>query len=96
MHRLSRTQLIETFESYGSPRSSWLIGGEFERAVVHRDGRAVSYEEPRGIRWILERLAQMEGWEIQREEERPIALLRNGASITLEPGGQVELSGAQR
>ena len=94
MNRLNRNQLIETFSSYGSPRSNWLIGGEFERAVVHRDGRPVSYDEPNGIRWILEQLADLQDWEIQKEGDFPIALLRNGASITLEPGGQVELSGA--
>ena len=94
MNRLNRNQLIDTFASYGSPRSSWLIGGEFERAVVRRDGRPVSYDEPNGIRWILEQLADLQDWEIQTEGNFPIALQRNGASITLEPGGQVELSGA--
>ena len=71
-----------------------LLVEEFERAVVHRDGRPVSYDEPHGIRWILEQLADLQGWEIQKEGDFPIALRRNGASITLEPGGQVELSGA--
>jgi glutamate--cysteine ligase len=94
MSRLNREKLIHSFESYGSPRPGWLIGGEFERAVVHKDGSPVTYDEPRGIRWILEQLAALQGWDIQREEGRPIALWKDGASITLEPGGQVELSGA--
>jgi glutamate--cysteine ligase len=92
--RLTRKGLIERFATYGTPKSSWRIGGEFERAVVRSDGRPVGYDEPDGIRWILTELAAREGWETVYEEDRPIALTRAGASITLEPGGQVELSGA--
>ena len=92
---LTRDQLIETFHSYGAPRSRWLVGGEFERAVVRPNGQPVGYHEPDGIRWILESLAAQDDWKIVYEGEFPIALLKpDGSSITLEPGGQVELSGA--
>jgi len=92
--RLNRTALIERFGNYCTPKRSWRIGGEFERAVVRPDGRPVGYDEPDGIRWILTELARRGNWETIHENGQPIALTRAGASITLEPGGQVELSGA--
>jgi len=91
---LTRDDLIQRFHGYGAPRERWLIGGEFERLALRSDGGPVPYHGEGGIRWILETLAERHGWAIQREGEYPIALLRDGASTTLEPGGQVELSGA--
>lgn len=91
---LTRDLLLQDFAGYGKPRARWRVGGEFERAVVRRDGRPVGYFEPDGIRWMLETLAERGGWRIVYEGENPIALQRNNAEITLEPGGQVELSGA--
>ncbi len=91
---LTRDLLLSDFDGYGKPRPRWRVGGEFERAVVRRDGRPVGYFEPDGIRWILETMAERGGWRIVNEGENPIALLRNNAEISLEPGGQVELSGA--
>jgi glutamate--cysteine ligase len=76
------------------PRERWLVGGEYERAVVRSDGRAVDYHDPDGIRWILERFHAETGWKTKSEGEYPVELVGEGASITLEPGGQVELSGA--
>lgn len=94
--RLTRDRLVEIFSTYGRPRGDWLVGGEFERTVVRGDGSPVGYDEPDGIRWILEELcARQPGWKPYTEEGHLIALLKDdGASITLEPGGQVELSGA--
>ena len=92
--RLSREQLLATFQGYGRPREEWLVGGEFERALVRPDGRPVGYDEPDGIRWVLDELARRDGWDKEFEGDHPIALWKDGASITLEPGGQVELSGA--
>jgi glutamate--cysteine ligase len=95
---LDRDQLLHTFTTYGNPRSRWRVGGEFERALVRPDGRPVGYAEPDGIRWVLDTLHQVQpGWtpEAEAGSDLPIALLRpDGSSITLEPGGQVELSGA--
>jgi glutamate--cysteine ligase len=56
----------------------------------------VPYDGDRGVARILAELASAHGWHPERESESGpvIALLRNGASITLEPGGQLELSGA--
>ncbi|MAY80254.1 MAG: glutamate--cysteine ligase [Deltaproteobacteria bacterium] len=92
---LNRDILIETFQSYGTPRHNWRVGGEFERAVVRPNGAPIGYHEPDGIRWILEQLAKDASWTTVFEDENPIALHREDmANITLEPGGQVELSGA--
>jgi glutamate--cysteine ligase len=93
---LNRGDLLRTFQSYGAPRERWLVGGEFERAVVRPDGTPVGYDEPDGIRFILEELNRRQlGWKPYLEDGNLIALERaGGASITLEPGGQVELSGA--
>jgi glutamate--cysteine ligase len=93
--RLNRDLLIERFHSYGCPRHNWRVGGEFERAVVRPDGRPIGYDEPDGIQWILEQLALDRSWQRVNEGPNLIALHREDmANITLEPGGQVELSGA--
>jgi glutamate--cysteine ligase len=89
---LDRAALVASFQGYGSKKQ--LVGGEFERAVVRPDGRPVSYEEDHGIRWYLEEFARRWGWEVVLEGDKPIALLKDGANLTLEPGGQIELSGA--
>jgi glutamate--cysteine ligase len=94
--RIDRDALIEVWHGYGRPRETWLVGGEFERAVVRRDGSPVGYFEPDGIRDVLEGLATdpKASWRRVYEGDNVIALEDGRASITLEPGGQVELSGA--
>ena len=93
---LTRSALLDDFMQYGRPPSDYLIGGEFERAVLRGDGTPVRYDDSDGIRWILEQLRdRQEGWKGVFEDTSLIALVRpNAANITLEPGGQVELSGA--
>jgi len=54
----------------------------------------VAYEGERGIGALLEAIAVADGWERIRESGNVIALAKQGGSITLEPGGQLELSGA--
>ena len=90
---LTRERILETFHSYGAPRERWLIGGEFERILLRPDGSSIGYDEPHGIRWLLESM-RGQGWDAVTEEDNLIALLKDGASLTLEPGGQFELSGA--
>ena len=76
------------------PREQWRIGTEYEKVAVRRaDGRAVPFSGPRGIEALLRRLAERYGWEPVEEDGRIIALGGRKASITLEPGGQLELSG---
>jgi glutamate--cysteine ligase len=77
------------------PREAWRIGTEHEKFGFLTDNlRPPAFEGERGIRVLLERLAERYGWDIAREGEHPVALSRDKASITLEPAGQLELSGA--
>lgn len=66
-----------------------------EKFGVYGDGTPIPYEGDSGVHAILEELAAR-GWKPEAETEGGplIALLRNGASVTLEPGSQLELSGA--
>ena len=91
---LSRTAILEQFHTYGCTRNRFRIGGEYERAIVRPNGSPVHYAEPFGIRWFLTQFAKRWGWKPYLEGQNIIALHKDGASITLEPGGQFELSGA--
>ena len=76
-------------------RSTWRIGTEHEKFAFYRDTlEPVPYEGERGIGALLNGLADNYGWERVFEGENVIALKQGLASITLEPGGQFELSGA--
>jgi glutamate--cysteine ligase len=89
-----RDQLIEFFSAAAKPRERWGIGTEYEKVAVRpADGRAVPFSGPNGIEALLDQLADRFGWERMREAGRTVALRRERATITLEPGGQVELSG---
>ena len=90
-----RRQLIEHLEAGCKPRSAWRIGTEHEKfAYSHADLRSLPYEGDMGIRALLDGLADQFGWKRITENGLPIALQKNGASVSLEPGGQFELSGA--
>jgi glutamate--cysteine ligase len=88
--------LVEHFEKGSKPdRSTWRIGTEHEKfAFDHDTLEPVPYEGERGIGALLNKLADKYGWERIYEGENVIALKQGMASITLEPGGQFELSGA--
>jgi glutamate--cysteine ligase len=90
----SRAQLVEYFASGSKPKSEWRIGTEHEKFVFDVNTlRPVPYEGPNGIGAILNGLTRF-GWEKVEENGNTIALLKDGCSVTLEPGGQFELSGA--
>ena len=90
----SRAQLVEDLASAGKPREAWRIGTEHEKFAFRlSDRRRVGYEGPDGIAAILHGLTRF-GWEPVREGDNTIALSMDGCAITLEPGGQFELSGA--
>jgi glutamate--cysteine ligase len=87
--------LVGYFRDAETPREEFRIGTEHEKIGVYTDDhRRVPYEGERGIGAVLEKIATVDGWERVFEGENVIALLKDGASITLEPGGQFELSGA--
>lgn len=89
-----KAQLVEHIAAGCKPPEQWRIGTEHEKFVFHLDDfKPVPYEGPAGIRAILEGL-QGYGWRPVSEAGNVIALTNNGANITLEPGGQLELSGA--
>ncbi|HVO04684.1 MAG TPA: glutamate--cysteine ligase [Candidatus Cybelea sp.] len=90
----SKAQLVEYFSSGSKPKSEWRIGTEHEKFVFDLDTlRPVPYEGPSGIGAILEGLSRF-GWERIEEDGKVIALTKDRCNITLEPGGQFELSGA--
>ena len=91
----SKAQLVSYLETGCKPSEAWRIGTEHEKfAYTLEDLRPLPYEGERGIRAILEGLAARFGWVPVLENGNPIALTKDGCSITLEPGGQFELSGA--
>ncbi|TXL71541.1 glutamate--cysteine ligase [Vineibacter terrae] len=91
----NRRQLIEYMEAGGKPRAQWRAGTEHEKfGFLHASLRPIPYGGAAGVRHLLEGLAARFGWQPVLENGKPIALARDNASITLEPGGQFELSGA--
>jgi glutamate--cysteine ligase len=91
----NRDQLVSLLEQGCKPKASWRIGTEHEKFGFHlADLRPLAYDEIGGIRQVLEGLARF-GWERVIEDGHLIALkLDDGCTVTLEPGGQLELSGA--
>jgi glutamate--cysteine ligase len=86
---------IAYFASGETPREEFAIGTEHEKIGVHSDsGERLPYSGERGVGVLLERIAKRDGWKRVYEDGLVIALQKDGASITLEPGGQIELSGA--
>lgn len=90
-----KEQLVAYLEGGCKPREHWHIGTEHEKFVFHwSDYRPASFAESGGIRDLLSGMTRY-GWTPVLENGEPIALRRDGASITLEPAGQLELSGEQ-
>lgn len=86
--------LLAHFDKGPKPKSDWKIGTEHEKVVFRRKTNGpVAYDGPDGIGALLQGLTRF-GWVAETEGENIIALKRDAASITLEPGGQFELSGA--
>ena len=93
----ARSELVEWIASGEKPREEWCLGTEHEKIPFYPAGDApVPYEGGRGIRALLEGMQALTGWEPILEDGRPIGLYdeAGGGAISLEPGGQFELSGA--
>jgi glutamate--cysteine ligase len=90
-----KRQLVEYLESGAKPPARWRVGTEHEKFVFRRsDLRRVPYDGPDGIAALLREMTRF-GWKPIREARNTIALSNDArCSITLEPGGQFELSGA--
>ncbi|MFG1183080.1 glutamate--cysteine ligase [Xanthobacter aminoxidans] len=92
-----RGELVAWMEEGAKPERSFRIGTEHEK-IPFTMGRhePVPYEGPKGIRKLLEGMRSLLGWEPIMEGETIIGLadVTGGGAISLEPGGQFELSGA--
>ncbi|TAJ84219.1 glutamate--cysteine ligase, partial [bacterium] len=90
----NKEELEEFFHSSGKPRQRWRVGTEYEKiGIERRSAKAIPYSGPRGVETILKALAEEYNWQPQEEDGHVMALGRGNAQITLEPGGQIELSG---
>jgi len=90
----SKQQLVDYLAAAVTPREDWLIGTEHEKFAFHAEThRRLPYDGETSIRALLEGFTRF-GWEPIVEDGKVIALSRDGCAITLEPGGQFELSGA--
>ncbi len=94
-----KDDLVAWIAAGSKPKDHWRIGTEHEKFVFQTDTLGpVPYEGPRGIRALMEGLIERHKWEPIMEGENIIALKRpageGSETISLEPGGQFELSGA--
>ncbi len=89
------SQLAEYLEAGNKPAEDWRIGTEHEKFGYCKDTfQPLPYEGERSIRAMLEGLRDKYGWIPTYEDDKIIGLKLKGANISLEPGGQLELSGA--
>ncbi len=94
----SMDELVAYIAAGCKPKAEWRIGTEHEKFPFYVDGNApVPYDGPRGIKALLEGMQAKLGWEPIVDEGRIIGLggPTGEGAISLEPGGQFELSGAQ-
>jgi len=94
----SRDELVDWIAAGEKPKDAWRIGTEHEKFVFHTDTLTpVPYEGKRSISALLNALITRFGWQPIMEGDNIIALKREGCeicgNISLEPGGQFELSG---
>lgn len=90
-----REQLAEYLASGCKPPQDWRIGTEHEKFGYDLARRLpLPYEGACSIRAMLEGLRDRFGWDEVREGDALIGLVKDGANVSLEPGGQLELSGA--
>jgi glutamate--cysteine ligase len=96
----TRDELIAWIAAGSKPIERWRIGTEHEKFLFYTDTlRPVPYEGPRGVRALMQGLIDRFGWQPIMEGDNIIALKRPSGetgvgTVSLEPGGQFELSGA--
>ncbi len=90
-----RDQLAEYLSSGCKPKEDWRIGTEHEKFGYCKDSlEALPFEGKRSIVAVLEGLRDRHAWSEVRESGHLIGLEKDGANVSLEPGGALELSGA--
>ncbi|TNF18034.1 MAG: glutamate--cysteine ligase [Rhodobacteraceae bacterium] len=88
-------QLVEYLASGSKPKDAWRIGTEHEKFGYCKDTlKPLPYEGERSIEAVLEGLRDRHGWAPVLEGGKLIGLEKDGANVSLEPGGALELSGA--
>ena len=88
-------QMVEYLASGYKPKSDWRIGTEHEKFGYCKDTlKPLPYSGERSILTLLEGLRDEYGWAPILEAGNLIGLSKSGANVSLEPGGQLELSGA--
>ncbi len=88
-------QLVELLSKGCKPKDQWRIGTEHEKFGYCQDSlRPLPYDGQRSIKAVLEGLRDRFDWAPVHEGEHIIGLTKEGANVSLEPGGQLELSGA--
>ncbi|ROT99366.1 glutamate--cysteine ligase [Histidinibacterium lentulum] len=91
----SRDQLAAWLESGSKPEADWRIGTEHEKFGFDRETLLpLPYEGRCSVLAMLEGLRDRHGWTPVLEGEHLIGLRKGDANVSLEPGGQLELSGA--
>ena len=90
----NKAQMVEHLAAGCKPKSKWRIGTEHEKiGFCKAQQKPLPYDGPCSIKAMLEGLQRFD-WDPVEENGHLIALKRDGASVSLEPGGQLELSGA--
>ncbi|WP_435311818.1 glutamate--cysteine ligase [Primorskyibacter sedentarius] len=90
-----KDQLAEYLSSGCKPKEDWRIGTEHEKFGYCKETlKPLPYEGERSILAMLEGLRDRHGWAPVEEAGKLIGLEKDGANVSLEPGGQLELSGA--
>lgn len=87
--------MLRWFESGFKPPSEFALGLEWEKELAGPDGHRAPFHGPHGVESVLKGMTKY-GWSAVFEGKHVIAMVRDGASITIEPGGQIELSTAPR
>ncbi len=91
----SKRELVERLAGGSKPPSAWRIGTEHEKFGYRTsDLTPLPYDGPTSIKGLLDGIGARFDWEPIIEGGHIIGLKKNGASVSLEPGGQFELSGA--
>ena len=88
-------QLAEMLQSGCKPKSDWRIGTEHEKfGYIKSSHLPLPYDGPCSIKAMLDGMRDRFGWTEVQEGDKIIGLTKDGANVSLEPGGQFELSGA--
>jgi glutamate--cysteine ligase len=90
---VAESDLIAYFREGAKPPAAFRVGAEFEKIAVRRHtGRQIGFDD--GIEGVLHALATHFAWEPHSEADRITTLTRGRSTVSVEPGGQLELSTA--